>query len=363
MDQLKRNAFWIGVGVAAAALVGVFAALILPGYATIEKERRTLSGTVTRLSGLERPADPVLKDYDALKAKMIGSYEKITGFYAASDKHFERWFDGLGENPNRGAFLAKYDGEIQALEKELEGKGTKVGLPDPNDAEKRVLGFSWEIPEPGHWSTIGPADEPRVLKEIQKRFWVRQRVANIVLRGGVKVSRIQQFRFFKMLTEKLQNPPWQVVVPGAPTISWPGMAAAAAGFNRNFQEFELPNELGRTVTFGFAIELPYSEVPKVLKEILNPDIEPRGDNGANRLLVNLLGVDVTALEQNEPKIEYTYTRGNAQQQAAALAAAKEKIKPRNVLMTVTCQVIDFEPSKIAKLTPEAPAPVAVEEKK
>jgi hypothetical protein len=363
MDQLKKNAFWIGVGVAGVALVAVFAVVVLPARAAVDKKGRDLSGVVTRLQGLENPAQSALKDYEALKEKMIAQYGKITSFYAASDKHFERWFPGLGENPNRGAFLAKYDGEIQALEKALAEKGTTVGVPDAGDAEKMILGFSWEIPDPGQWGQIGPADEPRVLKEIQKRFWARQRVANIVLRGGVKVNRIAQFRFFERLTNKVQTPPWEASGTGTEAIVWPGLPAAVAGFNRNFQEFELPNKLGRTVTFGFALDLPYSEVPKVLKEILNPDIEPRGESGADRLLVNLLGAEVTTQEQNEPSIDVPWMKGIPQAREKALEKAKEGIKARPVRMTVTCQIIDFEPAAIEKLTAEPPAAPENPEKK
>ena len=366
MDQLKKHAFWIAIGVAAAALIGVFVGLILPGKLDIDKQRKSLSGAVASLQREDPPANSVLKDYDALKEKMIGSYGKITAFYAASDKHFERWFPGLPENPDRGSFQAKYDGMIQELEKELATKGAKVGLPAIDDPTKTYLGFSWEQPDVAQWGQInsgGPGEEQRVLKEIQKRFWIRQRVANIVLRGNVKVSGITHFRFFKRLTDKLQTPSWENPGQGRDVVVWPGVRSeSGGGFARNFAEFDLPNELGRTMTFGFALDLPYSEVPKVLKEILNPDIEPRGESGADRLLVNLLGAEVTTQEQNDPVIDFTYFKGNAPQQTEAKAKAVAQIKARNVRMAVTCQVIDFEPSKVAKLTAEPPAPATTEEK-
>lgn len=366
MDQIKKHGFWIAIGVAVAVLVGFFA-FIVQGKLELGSAGKKLSSAVTNLTREDPPANSVLKDYDALKEKMIGSYGKITAFYAASDKHFERWFPGLPENPDRGSFQAKYDGQISELEKELLAKGTEVGLPDPQDpANRKYLGFSWEQPDVAQWGQInsgGPGEEQRVLKEIQKRFWIRQRVANIVLRGNVKVSAITHFRFFKMLTDKVQSPPWQAVGTGADVVLWPGVRTeSGGGFSRNFAEFDLPNELGRTMTFGFALSLPYSEVPKVLKEILNPDIEPRGESGADRLLVNLLGAEVTALEQNEPVIDYTYFKGNAQQEAEEKAKAVARIKARNVRMAVTCQVIDFEPAKVAKLTAEPAAPAPAEEK-
>jgi hypothetical protein len=188
-----------------------------------------------------------------------------------------------------------------------------------------------------------------VLRELQKRFWARQRLANIILNSNVKVTRIVDFRFFKTLHERLAQAAWQVFPnKQAEIILWQGVNANPQGVPMNFSETPLPNELGQTLTFGFALELPYSEVPKAIREMLNPGNEA---GAQERMLVNLIGTHVTIREQNEPVIPYTYILNDEADKKAKEAEALKKAggdKPRPVLLAVTCQIIDFDPAKVKK---------------
>src|SRR5882672_12738958 len=140
-----------------------------------------------------------------------------------------------------------------------------------------------------------PADEKAVLRELQKRYWARQRVSNIIVNGGVKVSHLLDFRFFKKLHPSLNNAPWEQT-PSKPDeqVHWQGVGANPQGQSVQFEETTLPMDLGKTMTFGFAVELPYAEVPKAIREILNPG------NGAQAqdMLINLIGTHITIREQN-----------------------------------------------------------------
>ena len=104
---------------------------------------------------------------------------------------------------------------------------------------------------------------------------------------------------------------------------------------------------------GFAVELPYSEVPKAIREILNPGNEAAAQE---RMLVNLIGTHVTIRDQNEPVVKFTFAKGNAADEATKKAEALSKSggdKPKPVLLAVTCQIVDFDPTKVKKFEKSA----------
>lgn len=356
MDQLKKNGFWVGIGASGVVLLGLWAWKVMPLSGLQSREAGTLKTLVKDLQPAERPSDDAIQKWKALRAKMIESYTKITGFYAASDQHLERWFPGLPENPPPGAFLAEYRKNAEQIEQQVKAKGTLIGLDD--GAGQVKYGFNWEDLTPAIWGVIPAEDQAKVLKDLQKRYWARERVAKAILKPDVKVTRVHDFRFFKPLHTRIQQPAWEVPPTGAEDqVQYPGTRVEAGQVARNFQEYVLPNELGQTITFGFAVVLPFGEVPKVLKEILNPELEPRDETGKGRLLVNLIGAEVSLREQNEPLIVMTWTEGDKAQEQAERAKAEAKVGVKDVMLAVTCQIIDFEPSKIAKLSEEPPAPV------
>jgi hypothetical protein len=363
MDKIKKNAFWAGV--AGALILLVILAMTLIPKELLAKSKLTgqIKGNTKALNEQVIRSPESTRKWVDRKQQMLASYKKITDFYAASDRHFERWFDGF-DGRDRGTFMARYREEIQKLEDGLTGRSTEIGIPDANNPAVKKFGFNWEEPLPQQWDEIirgGAGEEARVLKELQKRFWVRQRVANAIQKADVKVTRVHDFRFFRRLAPNLRDAAWDAPLSGADAVVYPGARAEARS---NFTEFDFPNELGKTYTFGFALLLPYSEVPKILKEIVNPDIEPRNDTGSDRLLVNLIGAQVTLRDQNRPAIDYWHWEGDdAHKQAQRAKALQEagmtaEAQARDILLAVSCQIVDFEPTKVKKLELDPPADAA-----
>lgn len=357
MNKLKAQGFWLGVVAAVALLVVGFAILVLPLYADQAKYQKQVKGLAGTLGNQKMVGEPDIRAAREYREKMAKEYGDIVKFYAEADEHFERWFDpSWTSDPPRDTFMAKLRGEIQRIEKELTEKGTQVGvLDDPSKPEERKFGFNWELPTTDNWPAIG-ADEKKVLKDLQKRFWARQRVADIILKSQVKVTRVHDFRFARRLHERLNNAPWDSAQTGPDAVHYPGFSDATGQVQRQFQEYDLPNELGRTTTFGFALQLPYSEVPKVIREILQPGGEgTTGDTGKGRLLVNLLGASVTIREQNPASITIVYQEGDAEDKKKKTEAALKDIKAKDVMLVVSCQVVDFNAAKIKKFDaqPEA----------
>jgi hypothetical protein len=348
MDQLKKNAFWVAMGAVGLAILAFFWIAVFPKWgekATLRKKLAAAVGGPNGIKTVHMPGDPDIERFMKFRDEALKNYTDITSFYTESSKFLGRWFPGIGEDPPRDGFMSKYRGEVTKLEEDLKKKGVKIGISSPDDEDKDKkpkFGFNWEdnfqFDQAG-----GPEEQRRVLKELQKRFWARQRVANAILSGGVNVSRIVDFRFFRRLHDKLTGA-WEQAPSGADAVHYLGLGTRSdSGVVSNYTEYDLPDDLGKTLTFGFAVELPYSEVPKLLKEILNPT---PGENASQRLLVSIVGAEVTIREQNPPEREYTYTKGNKEEEIAAIAKAKEDIKPLNMLLTVTCQIIDFDPTKV-----------------
>jgi hypothetical protein len=217
------------------------------------------------------PSKGDIESWQKYRSEVGTAYKNVTDFYTGSDKYLERWFPnillGADGDPARDNFMTRYMDEGRQLEEKLAKApyNVAIGL-EPEEGRKAKFGFNWEAVTPNDWATItahGPNDEKNVLRELQKRFWARQRLANIILNGGVKVARIVDFRFFKPLHERLNQAPWQQYPSkGSEVIQWQGVNAATNGQPIGFAETELPNELGKTLTFGSRWSFPIVKCPR-----------------------------------------------------------------------------------------------------
>jgi hypothetical protein len=352
MNKLKQNAFWIGFWVALAAVVVFFAAVVMP----LMTDRSNLSdprtGKIPRLlRELEGavPGEPDIKGWIDYRDLMKSEYAKIVNQYKAADESLEAWFAGMEQDPPRGRFMTRYADEIKKLEEQLKAAKVTIGIPvSEADPERLRLGFNWEEPTTEHWAMLPPADpakgelgEKGILKNLQKRFWARKRMANVILLGGVKVSRILDFRFVKALHERIPSPAWEQSAP-AEVPGYPGFDVQGSGVIRNYGEYDLPLNLGKTITFCFSVELPFSEVPKFIREFLNP----AGEASKDKLPVSITGSRVTIREQNDPVVRFEYPSDKPDMKKAKEDEIRKNQQSRNVLLAVTCQIIDFDASKI-----------------
>jgi hypothetical protein len=359
MKKIKLSPFWLAIVIAGAVLlIG-----IVPMIATKVTKQNTLKGALKRkaneLSAAKEgtPSRADIETWTKYRTDVSTAYVAVTNFYTTSDKVLERWFPnllvGADGDPARDTFMTRYLDEGRKLEDKLSGKPYEVKVgPEDDGGKKQRGGFNWETLTPGDWANVagsGAADEKNVLRELQKRYWARERLANVIINGGVKVNRVVDFRFFKKLHDKLSAATWEQFGNKADEmIHWQGVSAGPNGQPIGFIETDLPNELGKTLTFGFALELPYSEVPKAIREMLNPGNEAAAQE---RMLVNLIGTHVTIRDQNEPVVRFNFELGNKTDEDAKRADALTKAggdKARPVLLAVTFQIVDFDPTKVKK---------------
>jgi hypothetical protein len=350
MIKLNVNRFWAGMGCAGGFLVLLWSLVLLPGIARHSGLRGDL-GIRARDLELARNGTPSRSDLDGwskYRADLIQSRSRIAAFYADNSRSLRQWFPDLPKAPDgdppRDAFVVRYQDEARLLENSLIQGAQHVAV--GGEEEEKAPGFNWEDLRIERWDSLGRENERIVLRELQKRFWARQRVANLAVSSCVKLKRIVDFRFFNRLHEKF--PEGGGLQGGIPLAQWPGlMPEVPGGPPRQFQETLLPGDLGRQFTFGFSVELPYSEVAKAIREVVSPGAEA---TTRERMLVNLIGTHVTIRGQNPPKTFFDYEENNDQERKAKEKEILKSARPPTVLLTVTCQIMDFDAAKLRELS-------------
>lgn len=320
VKKLPIDRFWIKLAIALVILAVVWVSLLLPKLA---QRSRLHTQNQLKAQELERavagtPSRKDVLDWARYKAKLVQDQAAISAFYSDHGKALRAWFPKLPLGPDglppRDSFVSRYQDEAQALEKALTQHAPPVTVGEP--------GFHWEDLSIAHWDGVGRDNEKLVMRELQKRYRARLRVAQLALGGRVPLQRLVDVRFFKRLHEKFPEGNPQ---PGEiPPAQWPGLSA--------------PSDPDRSFRFGFAVELPYSQVPRALHELVSP--------GPDGLLLSVLGTHVTIREQNPPKVEFLYEEGNEAQKEALRKAIEASSKPRSVILTVTCQIVDTEPKEL-----------------
>jgi len=143
---------------------------------------------------------------------------------ADNSKALQRWFPDLSKAPDgdpaRDTFVARYQDEAKNLENTLLQSAQHVLV--GGDGDEKTPGFNWGGPPTRALGFPRTGENERiVLRELQKRFQARQRVANLALRGRVDLKRIVDFRFFNRLHEKF--PEGGGLRGGVPLAQWPGL--------------------------------------------------------------------------------------------------------------------------------------------
>ncbi|MHC4606031.1 MAG: hypothetical protein ACYTAF_03755 [Planctomycetota bacterium] len=326
MSQAKTNVFWISMTAAGVTLLALAFLLVYPKWSETSKHR---SDIIDKEKGLNIPAtsEDDIKAWRARREEYQTDYDSIVGYYKDTDAELEKWFEGLSD-PASTAFTNKYSDEIQKLEKKLEDAGIAVGVEKKRGfgtEEAAQYGFNWEIPSVDQWSLIGP-ESAAVVRALQKRFWIRERIANVAL--AAKVKRIRDVRFFRLL-----HPDCPRV--GKYDVSTPPYPNAPANTRdiQNFREPVLPDEHGETITFGFTIDIMYGDLPEFLREFLRVDQEPK-------LLVNVIGMRTYVVKQNL-LTKPVYWRQGEQTEEEEVEKFYETVEPVPVTAQFTCRVIDY----------------------
>lgn len=342
MEQLKKNGFWIGLAAVAAVIVVGFVYLVVLGEWTArDTAEKKLKAVNTQLKTvLEKPAEiPSTKQIATIKERteeLRTEVEKCKGWYKGYDDVLETWFAGLPDPPAIGAFKAKYDTLRDEMKTSLEAAGIHVGIRSTGSGDALLAPGTSAVGGGLHWEEVGAPNSPSI-KEIQKRFWVRQRVADALLQiqqnAPKAVAALEEVRFA----------PGPKGAPGEEYPGWP------------LWTFELPGKYGVVITAGIRVEMSNAQVPQLLKLLL--ETEAPGP----KLLTHLRGTRVVPVEALPDRIDETIRVPAGENPDAARQKRLEELKkewstPRPVRVFVTYEVFDFDGEKLAK--PFAPAAAA-----
>ena len=369
MNKLKQNLFWVGVAVGLAVVGAVAGLWWYPLHDSAGTEKSAIAGLNGELQGLitqapwEKAAPdiksgaPGQKDIDKwqdLKKQFQGDFKKIAENYISHDAQLEEWFKSLTNktNPPHGEFCNSLVDAAKALEEEIRKKGVLIGLPNESKPDGKY-GFNWGDVVNLPWTAITDDERKSAIRDLQKRYWVCELIRDAVIAEGVKAERLNDVFFFKPLAD-----PTKLPVEARPTaqegeIKYVGSPAAEFGATK-YEELYLPegekpakpedpkNYLGRTITFGFSVTLSYSDVAKLIREVITPS--------KSQLLVNVTGVRIFAPTQNPLKKDDQIKIPKGEPKDEKIAARKKEleaaVKPHPVQVWITGQVIDFDPSKV-----------------
>ncbi len=395
MDKIKENPFMAGIGGAVLLFLILAGVLIFP----IWSEKGALETRIKRKkmqlnsASLNTPGQPDINSWNDQKfdkdnpenetdywGKLVASYLELAKFFSEYDLLLEWWMTKPGppsseeladydknkvalmrKTPDKGAFT----GQLQDARKKLEEKlanatpPIKLGMRDEEedgmeDPNAITFGFNWEDEIP--WNTLSREDRDAILGELQKRYQIRKRIANICTGNRVEIQRLVDVYFFAKISKSLRGiQRWEQRPQAGMGDELPYPAIPERSTPDKFKEFGLPGDLGKTLTFGVTVDLRYSEVEKFLQAILNRDIEPN-------ILINIVGAKMTLAPrydeetgsvayQNEPEESFQFqetgsSSETAQNKADATREFYEKQKPMTVRLILTCQAIDFDPSKL-----------------
>lgn len=322
MKIVTVDRFWVGTGCAALGLAFLWSFVVAPKIVHRARIQRELAAGVRALQEAKEatPSRPDIESWSRYRSDLVQARSTISSFYTDNSKIFRSWFPDLPMTPDgspaRGIFVARYRDEAAALEARLAKASPAVLVGDVED--DKAPGFAWEVLKVDSWNAIGREDERVILGELQKRFWARHRVADLALRGRIHLDRIVDFRFARRLHDKF--PEDAALRPGTPRL----------------QESADPLPY---FTFTFVVELPYSEVPRVIHEVLSGGTEAASHEG---MLVKVSDAHLTICGQNPLKATFNY--GSEEEKKAKEKEILNRVKPGKLRLSVTCQVLDLAPA-------------------
>lgn len=393
MNALMKNLGWILAGVLGVVALGVFGVMVFPIYGAIGEQVSTIEGTSATLTS--RPQGPIptqadITEYEKLRGELDKIHGETVAYYASIDKEFEKWFDEIErlqvQDPPKDTFKIKYQTYAQRMEDRLAEAKVRLGTYCPLDTEGNptevkpedyvmIRGFNWE--------KLGGNEEiltTPVMKLLQKRYWIRERIAGVALMKSSPDLRVERLLevYFPQMIQKLDDPGTGPGVGKADRfesprysklenkLNWFGLSQGASALGPVIGVYPIgenyimnapppapgappppplppnatppPPDLGQTITFCFCVQLPLEKVPEFLEKILDVNTKPQ-------MFVNVVSTRIVQYNHNLPLIYREVERG---QKATLQATLERDLAPRSPLLMVTGQVLDFDPSKTQK---------------
>jgi hypothetical protein len=339
MEQLKQNGFWVGLVAVLAIIVIAFVVFVLGGMSQLAAADKDLQGLKVKIKGILKdeeaiPSEKQVQTCEQRSKDLAKELADCKAWYKQYDDALEAWFPEVPNNPQPGDFKAVYDTKRKGIEEQLAAAQIHIGIRPAGDGSAGALFGGGAVAGGLRWEPVDAPGSPSI-KDIQKRYWIRARIVNALLKiqqdtGGKGVFALEDTSF---PTDK-----------GGKNEDYPGWSAMPC---------ELPGKYGHVILCGIRVEMSNAHVPKFLKLLLEPnDPEPR-------LLTHIRGVRTTLTEAMPEKYEETIQYNEGENPATIQKKKEEELnaklnRPKPIRVFVTYEVFDFDGEKLVK--PFTPPP-------
>ncbi|MEK7467445.1 MAG: hypothetical protein AAB074_08530 [Planctomycetota bacterium] len=301
--DFKKNGFLIGICAGLVVALGVFGALVFPAWTASAEQKERVTGqfgpTLQTIStGREVPTAQWVKGLEDHAASLDKESKSLYGFFDASDKALERWFDD--KEPQKGVLMSRATDGIQQMLKDLRTAIGDGNVPADGKAifnDQKVLGFEFPL-------SADVQDTPD-----EKRRWMR--VYNIHARVKDALIEAQAKRFYKVQFSKVAGPP---------------------EVTQKQNERVITNDLGMTIPFVIDASFLWKDIPAFTNAIVKYD--PAKPGPMFRIAVMKVERDTFYRPEAEVKVDVT--------QAEIDAGWKEPVLPEPALrVTLLVEAYNF----------------------
>ena len=347
MNKVRQFIGWIIAGVILAAAAGVFAGMALPLYGDISDKATEIENMSADLQNDIRikamPKSTDIQGFEAARGTLENKLNGVKKFYRDYDAPLEQWFPSLNLDaagtPGTSQFRTEWLTHRRALDQKMTDwrkKGLGYHRPYADEDFKIDMGFNWEKIEE---LTANELDDAR-MRLFMKRYWIRKLIADIVTDPGIDAHRLLEVDFLKKVEkfdvlasaagavpsgEMIQHVTWD--------LGWlPGGQGAPGRQQSTFDnEQVLQADLGETITFAFAVTLPYKNVPDLLDRLM------RVEQG--KPLIHVVTTRIYVHDQNPFEWTETVDPGKGTDRTKEL---NELYGSRHPIVTITAYAIDFK---------------------
>lgn len=351
MEKMSKNKFLLMMGGVFGVAAVAFFILVFPLWNSAGSTSNRIKADTTKVSqaAQELPGEPNIAEWqshaDALKKRYQDSLKGFTDV----DRNLSQWFDDVGDTSTFAAFMTKYDDERNKLELELREKGVLLGSPEIKEGrsvESGLPGFNW-VQKNEIAGANSKEDEDRAKEILQKRFNICRAIVNAVIVNADKgrqrrlldVSFLEKFPF---LPKTVGGESKAVLEIKVDRTRYAGFSSPTATYVEYFLplngDVEDKVHLGKTITFGFAVQMEYHHVPELIRNLIAPAVEPL-------LKIAVVGWKAFVPEPN-PAVKTEKKEIRKGDDTAAFDKEAEEVtnkcKPALIHAYFTCQVFDLD---------------------
>lgn len=368
---LSSRAFWMVCG-AAVVLLMVLAVLLFYPLMTKEKDfRKSIASRSLPVGQVHAnlaniPGEPGIDAHRRRREELTADYRALLDDLRKNDEIFERWFKEIYQENSHNMVTPNYfDQHYKAKRgylKSILKQKVELGYPSTKNEAGISQDSSLRASEDLSWESDIDLASPAVLSQLQKRYWIREMVADAVLHSGARVARLEDIYF---PPEAATSPPFKYDPYNTNEFVLIRRLKEKNIKDSQWHERQIPDSLGETITFGVSLQVYYADIPMFLSYLLSdakpqiPDV--KDDVYAGRevdkplIFLDILGCSVKGVvpcagnsPTEERQVDRTAKSDKAEMIKDALEYIRKEYGSKPLRLILTCEALDYDGKAIAK---------------